>query len=321
MKRTAAGFGLVLAWLLASGSGAFSAPGKISQAEQRFHVTSRGFALIGSGIAAAAPAGEEASAFEPVPPPGVRLRADEARATSTPWIDSNAWRFQRGLRKANYEGLPAGAAPLAAAEAFTFNASAILDPDPADVEELGKMLQFLKAHDQPALPSMANIGVVESDSPLMGEVLNLLTRRNLLYRVVAEPDPGLDVTVRLGSEEFPLAAAADPSQFAAQVRAKLGDDKRLVRLYGTSTAIARLTGDGNKARLYLLNYRPGRGGRGGGNLPSVRVRVRGRYQPRFAGYGAAPDAALTDIEHVEGATEFWVPNFMILAIIDLDVVK
>jgi len=312
---------LVLAWLVASGSGSFTAPGELSRADQRFYVTSRGSALVDSGIAAAAPAGEDAAAFEAVPPPGVRMRADEARATSTPWVDSNAWRFQRGLGKANYQSLPAGAAPLAAAEAFTFNASAILDPDPADLEELGNMLQFLKAHELPPLPSMANIGVVDNDSRLMGEVLNLLTRRNLLYRVVTEPDPALDVTVRLGSEEFPLAAAADPSQFAARVRAKLGDDKRLVRLYGTSTIIARLAGDGNKARLYLLNYRQGRESRGGWNLPSVRVRVLGRYQPRFAGYGAAPSAALTDIEHVDGATEFWVPNFMILAIIDLDVVK
>ena len=68
-----------------------------------------------------------------------------ARATNVPWIDSNGWRFQRGIQKANYAKLPAGSAPLAAAEAFTFDVDAILNPDPADVEELGKMLRFLKA--------------------------------------------------------------------------------------------------------------------------------------------------------------------------------
>lgn len=307
-----------LAAIAVSGMALLPRSGEPAQSDARFYVSTRGSALVERGLASAAP--HETAEFERVPAPGVQLRADEARATSTPWVDSNAWRFQRGLRKAHYDNLPAAAAPVAAAEAFTFDVSAIIDPDPADVEGLREMLEFLKPLEQPALPPMANIGVVDSESPLMGEVLNLLTRRNLLYRVVTEPDPALDLTVRLGSEEFPLEAAADPSAFAARVRARLGDDKRLVRIYGSNTTIARLTGDGKKARLYLLNYRQGRGQRGGGTMPSVRLRVRGRYQPRFAGHGAAPGAKLTDIEHPDGATEFWVPDFRILAVIDLDAI-
>ena len=54
--------------------------------------------------------------------------------------------------------------------------------------------------------------------------------------------------------DFPAEAAANPYEFAARVRAKLGDDRRLVRLYGTSTVIARLTGDKSRARLYLLSF-------------------------------------------------------------------
>ena len=183
--------------------------------------------------------------------------------TTAPWIDSNGSRFQRGIQKANYAKLPAGSAPLAAAEAFTFNVDAILDPDPSDVEDLGKMLRFLKTHDQPPLPVMANIGVVDDRSPVLGEVLNLLTRSNLLYRVVSAPDRTLDLTLQLGTVDFPREAAANPSDFAARVRAKLGDDKRLVRLYGTSTVVAHLIGDGKQARLYLLSYggrRPQQGG-------------------------------------------------------------
>ncbi len=79
--------------------------------------------------------------------------ANVAQATTAPWIDSNAWRFQRGLRKVNYAKLAAGGSPLAAAEAFTFGVEAILNPDPADVEELGRMLQFLK--DARARPAVA----------------------------------------------------------------------------------------------------------------------------------------------------------------------
>jgi hypothetical protein len=282
------------------------------------YVTSVAASLVEQGLATRAPTGAEAAAFEEVPHPRVRSVPTVARATNVPWIDSNGWRFQRGIQKANYAKLPAGFAALAAAEAFTFNVDAILNPDPADVEELGKMLQFLKANDHPPLPAMADIGVVDDRSGVMGEVLNMLTRRNLLYRVVSSPDPALRFTVQLGTPEFPSDAAKNPVEFAARVRAKLGDDNRLVRLYGTSTVIARLTGDGKRARLYLLAFDRSRR-RQTDDPQSIRVRVLGRYQPsKLAAYGAAPNASLSDVRQVGNATEFWVPSFNAIAIVDLD---
>src|SRR6266581_8423113 len=92
-----------------------SSPGR-----SRFYVTEAASSLAQQGLAAPAPAGSEAAAFQPVPAPGVRFQANLAQATTSPWVDSNAWRFQRGLRKANYDKLPAGSALMAAAEAFTF---------------------------------------------------------------------------------------------------------------------------------------------------------------------------------------------------------
>jgi hypothetical protein len=74
--------------------------------------------------------------------------------------------------------VPAGSASLAAAEAFVFNVDAIINPDPKDLEDLGKMLRFLKANERPPLPEMVNIGVVGSPSPVLDEVMNLLTRRD-----------------------------------------------------------------------------------------------------------------------------------------------
>jgi hypothetical protein len=288
-------------------------------AGNRFYVTRAASSLVDQGLAAPAPTGAEGATFQQVPAPGVSFRPNEGQPTAAPWIDSNGWRFQRGMRKANYAKLPAGSAPLAAAEAFTFNVDAILNPDPADVEDLGKMLRFLKTQDQPPLPVMANIGVVDDRSPVLGEVLNLLTRRNLLYRVVSAPDRTLDLTVQLGSPDFPREAAANPSEFAARVRAKLGDDNRLVRLYGTSTVIAHLTGDGKRARLFLLSY-GSRNRRQDGSQQGVRVRVLGRYQPvKFAAFGAAQDAMVMDVEHPGNTTEFSVPTFTTSAIIDLDV--
>jgi hypothetical protein len=293
-----------------------------SQGRNWIYVTSVASGLVEQGLAVAAPTGAAAAAFNEVPHAGVRLVPTVARATDVPWIDSNGWRFQRGIQKANYTKLPAGSAPLAAAEAFTFNVEAILNPDPADVEDLGRILRFLKANDQPPLPALADIGVMDDGSGVMGEVLNMLTRRNLLYRVVSAPERGLGLTVQLGTPDFPREAAKNPVEFAARVRAKLGDDNRLLRLYGTSTVIARLTGDGKRARLHLLAFERNRRQQPGQNPQAIRVRLRGRYQPaKLAAYGAPPDAALTDLQHVGNTTEFWVPGFTIAAIIDLDAVS
>jgi hypothetical protein len=278
--------------------------------------------LVDQGLALPAPGDPAAAGFEQVPHPGVRSMPNVARATNVPWIDSSGWRFLRGVRKAHYTTLPPGSAPLAAAEAFAFNVDAILNPDPADVEELGRMLQFLKANDHVPLPARANIGIVDDKSPAMGELLNLLTRRNLLYRVVSAPDPSLDFTIQPGSPDFPAGSMANPYELAERVRARLGDDKRLVRLYGTTTVIARLTGEAGRARLYLLSFSASRRQQQSRNAQAIRVRLLGRYKPvKFAASGAPGDAALTDLRNLEDTTEFWVPDFTTLAMIDLDEVK
>lgn len=279
---------------------------------RRVYVTDVAATLVQQGVALPAPTGSDAAAFQAVPPPAVRNVPNVAFATSDPWIESNAWRFQRGLRQAHYASLPDGSAGLAAAEAFTFGVDAILNPNPADVPSLAGVLGFLNAHDQPRLPSLANIGIVDDGTPAMGEALNMLTRRNLLYRVVQQPDRRLDLTVRLGTRDFPADAVKNPSEFAARVRAKLGDDRRLVRLYGSNTAIAHLTGDGRRARLYVLSYSRNR------TQPGLRVRVRERYQPTgLAAYGAASDATLADVRHPGRTTEFSLPPFSTIAIVDL----
>ncbi len=281
-------------------------------ASGRIYVTDAGATLVEQGVALAAPPAGEVAAFHTVPPPAIRNVPNAANATSDPWIESNGWRYQRGLRQAHYASLPPGSAGLAAAEAFTFGVDALLNPNAADVQELGAVLAFLKAQNQPRLPPLANVGVIDDGTPAMGEALNMLTRRNLLYRVVSAPDRRLDLLVRLGTRDFPADAAANPSEFAARVRAKLGDDKRLVRVFGSTTAIAHLTGDGRRARLYLLSYSRNR------TQPGVRVRMAGRYQPeRLAAYGAAADAALADVRHPGRTTEFSLPVFSTIAIVDL----
>ena len=287
-----------------------------SPERSRFYVTRAASSLVDQGLASPAPSGSEAAAFQQVPAPAVRFLPNQAQATISPWVDTNVWRFRRGVKKANYAKLPAGSAPLAAAESFAFRVDAILNPDPADVQELGQMLAFLKAQDQLAFPVMANIGVVDDGSQMMGEVLNMLTRRNLLFRVEAAPDPKLDLNLQPGSPDFPKELAANASDFAARVREKLGDDKRLVRVYGSTTTITQLTGDGKRARLILLSYSRNR------RQEDVRIRMLGRYKPaKFAAYRTTPDAQLMDIENLDNATEFSIPAFSSIAIVDLDVMN
>jgi hypothetical protein len=291
-----------------------------SRTPGRIAVTSAAAPLVDKGLANAAPPAAGIGAFEEVPAPALRFRIDNARATRAPWVDSNAWRYFRGLSKANYAKLPAGSAPLAAAEAFMFDVDAVLNPDPKDIEPLGTMLEFLKGQQQPAMPALANIEVVDNGTLAFGEILNLMTRRNLLYRVVPKAQGTLDLTVEIGSKEFPAAEAANPYDFAAKVRDKLGDDKRLIRLYGTQTTIARLTSDGKRARLCLLEYGAARDrNMGGGADQILRVRLLGKYRPvKFAAFGTKPDAKLTDVENPGGTTEFWVPAFTTIAVIDLE---
>ena len=258
----------------------------------------------------------DASTYLDVPAPSLQPMPNDgyAQVTLAPWVQSNGWRFMRGLHKARYAAIPRTVAPLAAAEAFAFNVDAILYPDPADAADLGKMIEFLKANAQPPMPALANIGVVDDGSPAMGEALNMLIRRNLLFKVVKRPERGLDLTVEVGTKDFPKESLANPGDFAARVREKLTDDKRLVRVFGTNTVVARLTGDGKRARLVLVAYGRNR------TMQDIRVAVRGQYQPAaFALYGAPADTRLLDVLQAGQFTEFTIPVSNTVAIVDLQV--
>jgi hypothetical protein len=221
----------------------------------------------------------------------------EATATRVPWIDANGWRFERGLKKAYYAELPRGSAALAAAEAFAYGVEAVLNPDPADLPELEKMLGYLKSIDAAAMPPMANIGVIDDGSALAGEVMNMLGRRNILYKVVSGPDKTVNLTVKPTAD-----GAGNPNEFAARIREKLGDEKRLVRIYGSYVVLARLTGEGGRARLHLLNY---------GRRPAADVRVR------VVGGWRAATPPMRDVEVAEGAIEFSVPELATYLAVDL----
>lgn len=238
-------------------------------------------------------------------------RADVASATRRPWIDSNGWRFVRNPAGKFYYNLTekgAGRAALAAAEAFAYQADAILKIDPADLTAAGKMLAFLRALPPGSLPPVADIGLIDDGSPATGEVMNLLTRRNLLFKRVPAPAPQFRVNIKLGSKDYPLTEASDPSAFAQKVRQQLGDENRSLRIYGTEVVVSRFISDGARAQIHLLNY-------SGRNVESLRVRLRGKYgKGELKAFGV--EAGVEDFLVADGATEFTLSKIGVYAMIE-----
>ncbi|MEP7271932.1 MAG: hypothetical protein ABI882_10550, partial [Acidobacteriota bacterium] len=249
--------------------------------------------------------------------PRVAGRADVASATRRPWIDSNGWRLVRRPAGKFYYDLAekgAGKATLAIAEAFAYHADAILKIDPADLAAAGTMLVFLRALPPAILPPIADIGVIDDGSAVTGEVMNLLTRRNLLFRLVSAPAPQLRVNIRLGGKDYSRAEASDPNTFALKVRRQLGDENRSLRIYGTEVVISRLTGDVARVQLQLLNY-------SGTEVDSMRVRMRGSYAKDELRAFGIEQGALEDFVVADGATEFTIPKLGVYAWIELPAVK
>lgn len=246
--------------------------------------------------------------------PGLRSRAEMASATVRPWVFANGWRFLRTPGDRYWCDVPAGKAALAAAEAFAYGADAALAIDPADLEAFGRMLAFLSSVADSSLPAAADVAVVDDGSPLVGEALNLMARRNLLFKVVQKEAPDVALNVRIGSKEFPRNEAQNPEAFALAVRRRLTDEKRSLRLYGSEVVLARLTRDAGHARLHLLNY-------GGRMIDGLRVRLLGNWVPGEAIAFGQGRMAVEDLVVAEGATEFSLGTLGPYAIVDLTVAR
>ena len=233
--------------------------------------------------------------------PGINRNVMVASATTAPWVDGNGWRILREPAGQFWYDLPAGPAPLAAAEAFVYGGRAVLKIDPADLDSLAQMLRFLRSLPEQNLPDVADFGFVDDGSDPAGEDLNLLTRRNLLYRVIRAPDPRLRLNVKPTGD--------DPHLFAAKVRERLTDDQRTLRIYGSEVVLFRMAGDNAHARIHLLNY-------GHRPVEEVRLRVRGSYSQ---GKVYTPDSVqpIKDSATAEGFTEFSVANVGVYAVVDL----
>jgi hypothetical protein len=241
------------------------------------------------------------AALTKLPSPGVRYRMNEARASSAPWIDTNGARFARGLQSPALITVTTGKAALAAAEAHAFGADALITAPPAEWPAFAAMAKFLATLPAEPLPVLANIGFVDDGSGAAIENMKLMLRRNILFRVVSKPDRTLDLNVD--------SKKGDPSAFAYEVRQKLTDPKRLLRLYGSEVVVARLYGDATRRRVALLNY-------GNRAVEGVRVRVLGRW-PKITAYVFGEKVDATDVVVEANATEFSLTRVPAYAVIEL----
>jgi hypothetical protein len=248
-----------------------------------------------------------------LPTPGVSPRAGVASPTRSPWIVANGWRFTRNPGTTYVYDVPAERAALAVAEAFAYGADAIVKigpPDAAALGAVGSLLTFLASVPDADLPPSADIAVVDDGSAVTGEVMNLLARRNLLFQVVQAPSARFPINIVLGTAEYPIELASDPSAFALRIRRQLTDGQRSLRVYGSEVVICRLTGDASRARLHLINY-------GGREIQGLRIRLRGAYREGEAHVAGAGRLALEDHVVADGATEVSLPRLVSYAVIDL----
>lgn len=272
----------------------------------------------------------------PLAIPKLAGRGNVASATRRPWIDANGWLFTHHPNgHFIYNDLPAGKAGLAAAEAYAYGTDTLISltvanrSNPAaiaagveDLKGATKMLEILRRLPMRTRSPIADFTVVDNKSPLIDEVLNLLTRRNLLYRIVPTPVKDYAINIRLGSTEYPDSDAADPSAFAQLIRRRIGDENRSLRIYGSEVIIGHLTGDRDRARLHLLNY-------SGREAHGLRIRLRGNYRiGKLHSFGLdrgamADSSKLSKLSKLEdemvegGVYEFTIPDAGYYTIVDL----
>lgn len=242
---------------------------------------------------------------------GVDYQIDKAGATASPWINSNLWRMIRDPEASFVYTVPPKLLPLAVAEGYTGGARTYFRVRRRDLGDFAAPYRFLQQLHEAGLAARVNFTLLDDRSPEMEEIMNLLARRNLLFETVRGSPKRDGMQVRIGSREYPRKTAEDPYLFAAMVRSRVGDDNRLVRVYGTETVLVRVYGEDRHLRVHLLQY--------GSTAPqSIRVRVLGHYPRVSVSKFGASCSRVSEMVLDNSATEFTVPDIGPFAIVDLE---
>lgn len=244
--------------------------------------------------------------------PKVNYLIDQATATRAPWIVSNGYRILRRPRARFYYEAPGAQAAVAAAEAYAWNADALIKTDAAGLKPLAQMLEFLGSLDTATMAPVVDFGFIDDGSATAGEVMNLLVRRNLLFRVLKAPDPNLRLNIKLGDRKHPLEQAKNPGMMAQIIRTEVTDKVRSLRIYGTEVVVGRVLSASRRLRVELINYDGAER-----TVDGLRVRVQGQYASYKAAVAGNPDGTLLDYAVLPGATEFTLAELGTYAVIDL----
>ncbi len=263
--------------------------------------------VIGIHVEAASP-----DAAIPLSPPSVDYQANRGGATSAPWVIANGWQFARHPQARFVYDVKGPQSALAAAEAFAWRASAIIRSDAAGLKPLADILAFLRDVPPSDLPPLADIGFLDDGSDTAAEVMNMLTRGNLLFRPISANSPRAKITVKLRSKDYPAETVRDPAAAAQQIRFNLRDERRSLRIYGTQVVLARVSAAGGRLRVELLNYAGERR-----RVDGLRVRVLGRYTRYQARVAGSTVNQLLDFTSDPDATEFTIRELNTYAFIDL----
>ena len=254
-------------------------------------------------------------------PPGVNRQIAVASPTQRPWMDASGWRFLRAAAAAGYStSCPPGRGPLAAAEAHLHGADALCR----------STLRDLPAVAQDAAPSCARSRRCPGPTwprsrwwttgpSWSGEVMNLLSRRNLLWRPGAEGRGPATPPARVAGSR--CASGAPPSRRRppripaswprADPAAASATTGALLRVYGSEAVLCRLQGDraGTLAPVAAELRQRRREG--------VRVRIRGGYPRGTAVTDRTGSRAPIDQTSTGDTTELTVPPFALWAVVDL----
>lgn len=248
-----------------------------------------------------------------LPEPGVLFRRGDAAATQRPWVNAAGWEMLRHPEKRYFYDEVGEKGPLAVVEAFAFGGEAMVRTKPSDLTEMADLLRFLKQLGAGEAGGPVDFVLVDNGDESLPEVMNLMARRNLQFRVAgreaAKKEGGVKV-VEIGSAKYPKESAADPYEFALKVRREIPEPERVLKVYGSELVVGRVTGGPAGLRVHLINY-------GRARIEGLRVRVKGKYKAGELKEPEAGAAGLQDFGNASGGTEFTVPSMRTYAVIDL----
>lgn len=254
-------------------------------------------------LAAALPilfTGTDTAGYQKAIGPGVRYRMNMASATSSPWVDSNLWRYQRKPQESYLCDTKGKNVVVAMAEGFATGVKLAVQIAPEQNADYDKMLEFLKQiPDGPSTP-WVNFTVSEDGSFQAGEVMNMLSRRSISYRVASKGDYALTSKMTNAYEAM------------QDIREKLGDDRRVLRLFGSELTLAVAARNGNRVRVHMVNY-------GQRPVEHLRIRVQGVFREaniKAYLYGGIA-SKFTDFESGKDYTEFTLESLGPYGVLDL----